>query len=158
MFFNELPSNTSAQVPLIIVGFGFTPAQSALFNVAKPLWGCVLLLVSAAMLYGTDLGTGYTCAISYLPCIIGGIIEVSIAINLVAICRSCIMLSTALLPMVKQSSLGRGDADLIIQAILSSRPFVGWNDYNRTYQEDLSHVLMCRCCSCRQYDFTRVSI
>lgn len=78
MFFNELPSNTSAQVPLIIVGFGFTPAQSALFNVAKPLWGCALLLVSAAMLYGTDLGTGYTCAISYLPCIIGGIIEVSL--------------------------------------------------------------------------------
>ncbi|OJJ08747.1 hypothetical protein ASPVEDRAFT_47920 [Aspergillus versicolor CBS 583.65] len=77
MFFNELPSNTSAQVPLIIVGFGFTPAQSALFNVAKPLWGCALLLASAAMLYGTDLGTGYTCAISYLPCIIGGIIELS---------------------------------------------------------------------------------
>ena len=78
MFFNELPNNTSQQVPLIIVGFGFTPAQSALFNIAKPLWGCVLILVSAAMLYGTNLGTGYTCAISYIPCIIGGIIEVSI--------------------------------------------------------------------------------
>lgn len=80
MFFNELPNNTSQQVPLIIVGFGFTPAQSALFNIAKPLWGCVLILVSAAMLYGTNLGTGYTCAISYIPCIIGGIIEVSICL------------------------------------------------------------------------------
>lgn len=78
MFFNELPSNTSAQTPLLIVGFGFTPAQSALFNVAKPLWGLVLLFVSAAMLYSTRLGTGYTCAISYIPCIIGGIIMVSI--------------------------------------------------------------------------------
>lgn len=78
MFFNELPNNTSQQVPLIIVGFGFTPAQSALFNIVKPLWGIVLLLVSAAMLYATRLGTGYTCALSYIPCIIGGIIEVRI--------------------------------------------------------------------------------
>lgn len=76
MFFNELPNNTSQQLPLIIVGFGFTPAESALFNIIKPLWGLVLILVSAAMLYGTRLGTGYTCALSYIPCLIGGIIEV----------------------------------------------------------------------------------
>lgn len=77
MFFNELPNNTSQQLPLIIVGFGFTPAQSALFNIAKPLWGSFLILVSAAMLYATNLGVGYTCAISYIPCFVGGIIEVS---------------------------------------------------------------------------------
>lgn len=77
MFFNELPNNISNQIPLIIVGFGFTPAQSALFNIAKPLWGMVLIFVSASLLYGTKLGTGYTCALSYIPCIIGGIIEVS---------------------------------------------------------------------------------
>lgn len=76
MFFNELPNNISNQIPLIIVGFGFTPAQSALFNIAKPLWGMVLIFVSASLLYGTKLGTGYTCALSYIPCIIGGIIEV----------------------------------------------------------------------------------
>lgn len=78
MFFNELPNNTSQQLPLIVVGFGFTPAESALFNIVKPLWGFVLILVSAAMLHGTRLGTGYTCAISYIPCFIGGIIEVSL--------------------------------------------------------------------------------
>lgn len=77
MFFNELPNNTSQQLPLIIVGFGFTPAESALFNIIKPLWGLILILVSAAMLYSTKLGTGYTCALSYIPCIIGGVIEVS---------------------------------------------------------------------------------
>ena len=76
MFFNELPNNTSQQLPLIIVGFGFTPAQSALFNIIKPLWGMILILMSAALLYGTRIGTGYTCAISYIPCLIGGIIEV----------------------------------------------------------------------------------
>lgn len=63
MFFNELPNNISNQIPLIIVGFGFTPAQSALFNIAKPLWGMVLIFVSASLLYGTKLGTGYTCAL-----------------------------------------------------------------------------------------------
>lgn len=78
MFFNELPNNTSQQLPLIIVGFGFTPAESALFNIAKPLIGSALILVSAWMLYSTNLGTGYTCAISYIPCFVGGIIEVSI--------------------------------------------------------------------------------
>jgi len=77
MFFNELPNNTSAQTPLILVGFGFTPAQSALFNIAKPLWGMILILVSAFLLYATNLGTGYTCALSYIPCLIGGIIELS---------------------------------------------------------------------------------
>ncbi|KAL4915240.1 major facilitator superfamily domain-containing protein [Aspergillus aurantiobrunneus] len=77
MFFNELPNNTSQQLPLIIVGFGFTAAESALFNIVKPLWGFILILVSAAMLYGTRLGTGYTCAISYMPCLIGGIIELA---------------------------------------------------------------------------------
>ncbi|GJC80852.1 thiamine pathway transporter THI73 [Colletotrichum liriopes] len=65
------------QLPLIIVGFGFTAAESALFNIAKPLIGSFLILVSAAMLYGTRLGTGYTCAISYIPCFVGGIIEIS---------------------------------------------------------------------------------
>ncbi|KAK7453067.1 hypothetical protein CaCOL14_005087 [Colletotrichum acutatum] len=77
MFFNELPNNTSQQLPLIIVGFGFTAAESALFNIAKPLIGSLLILVSAAMLYGTRLGTGYTCAISYIPCFVGGIIELA---------------------------------------------------------------------------------
>lgn len=77
MFFNELPNNTSQQLPLIIVGFGFTPAQSALFNIAKPLWGSFLILVSAAMLYATNLGVGYTCAISYIPCFAGGIMELA---------------------------------------------------------------------------------
>ncbi|KAJ6785667.1 hypothetical protein PWT90_00960 [Aphanocladium album] len=74
MFFNELPNNTSQQLPLILVGFGFTPAQSALFNIAKPLWGSFLICVSAAMLYKTNLGVGYTCAISYIPCFVGGLI------------------------------------------------------------------------------------
>ncbi|TWU72692.1 hypothetical protein ED733_003681 [Metarhizium rileyi] len=77
MFFNELPNNTSQQLPLILVGFGFTPAQSALFNIAKPLWGSFLIVVSAALLYGTELGVGYTCAISYIPCFVGGLIMVS---------------------------------------------------------------------------------
>lgn len=76
MFFNELPNNTSNQLPLILVGFGFTAAQSALFNIAKPLIGVLFILISAWLLYSTRLGTGYTCALSYLPCIIGGIIEV----------------------------------------------------------------------------------
>lgn len=76
MFFNELPNNTSQQLPLILVGFGFTPAQSALFNIAKPLWGSFLIVVSAAMLYASDLGVGYTCAISYIPCFVGGLIMV----------------------------------------------------------------------------------
>ncbi|KAI1382883.1 MFS general substrate transporter [Hypoxylon trugodes] len=75
MFFNELPNNTSQQLPLIIVGFGFTAAQSALFNIAKPLIGTFFILVSAWLLYSTNLGTGYTCAISYIPCFVGGIIE-----------------------------------------------------------------------------------
>lgn len=77
MFWNEIPNNTSQQLPLIIVGFGFTPAESALLNIAKPLWGSVLVLITAAMMYGTKLGTGYVCAISYLPCTIGGIIELT---------------------------------------------------------------------------------
>lgn len=76
MFWNEIPNNTSQQLPLIVVGFGFTPAESALLNIAKPVWGSVLVLITAAMMYGTKLGTGYVCAISYLPCTIGGIIEV----------------------------------------------------------------------------------
>lgn len=76
MFFNELPNNTPQQLPLIIVGFGFTEAESALFNIIKPIWGALLVLVSAAILYGTDLGVGYTCAISYIPCFVGGIIMV----------------------------------------------------------------------------------
>lgn len=77
MFFNELPNNTSQQLPLIVVGFGFTPAESALFNIIKPIWGFILIIGSATLLYSTRLGTGYTCAISYVPCFIGGIIEVS---------------------------------------------------------------------------------
>lgn len=77
MFFNELPNNTSQQLPLIVVGFGFTPAESALFNIIKPIWGFILIIGSATLLYSTRLGTGYTCAISYIPCFIGGIIEVS---------------------------------------------------------------------------------
>lgn len=76
MFFNELPNNTSQQLPLLLVDFGFTPAQSALFNIAKPLWGSFLILVSAAMLYTTNLGVGFTCAISYIPCFVGGLIMV----------------------------------------------------------------------------------
>lgn len=78
MFFNELPNNTSDQLPLIVVDFGFTPAESALLNIVRPLWGFVLILAAAAMLYGTNLGTGYTCALSYIPCFVGGIIEVSV--------------------------------------------------------------------------------
>lgn len=74
MFFNELPNNTSQQLPLIVVGFGFTPAESALFNIVKPIWGSILILASAAMLYATDLGVGLTCFISYIPCWVGGII------------------------------------------------------------------------------------
>lgn len=77
MFFNELPNNTSQQLPLIVVGFGFTPAESALFNIIKPIWGFILIIGSAVLLYSTRLGTGYTCAISYIPCFVGGIIEVS---------------------------------------------------------------------------------
>ncbi|OTA93991.1 hypothetical protein M434DRAFT_30498 [Hypoxylon sp. CO27-5] len=77
MFFNELPNNTSQQLPLIIVGFGFTAAQSALFNIAKPLMGTFFILLSAWMLYSTRLGTDYTCAISYIPCFVGGIIELA---------------------------------------------------------------------------------
>ncbi|KAJ5608036.1 hypothetical protein N7537_004655 [Penicillium hordei] len=77
MFFNELPNNTSQQLPLIIVGFGFTPAESALFNIIKPIWGLILILGSATLLYSTRLGTGYTCAISYIPCFVGGIIELA---------------------------------------------------------------------------------
>lgn len=77
MFFNELPNNTAQQIPLLLVGFGFSPAQSALFNIAKPLWGSFLIVVCAAMLYKTELGVGYTCAISYIPCVIGGVIMVS---------------------------------------------------------------------------------
>ncbi|KAI1140082.1 MFS general substrate transporter [Hypoxylon sp. FL0543] len=77
MFFNELPNNTSQQLPLIIVGFGFTAAQSALFNIAKPLIGTLFILLSAWLLYSTRLGTGYTCAISYIPCFVGGIIELA---------------------------------------------------------------------------------
>ncbi|OCF39485.1 hypothetical protein I317_06703 [Kwoniella heveanensis CBS 569] len=77
MFFNELPNNTSQQIPLLIVGYGFTPAQSALFNIAKPLWGSALVIGTAAMLFWTDLGMGYSCAISYIPCLIGGIIELA---------------------------------------------------------------------------------
>lgn len=76
MFFNELPNNTSQQLPLILVGFGFTPAESALLNTAKPLLGSIFLVISAFLLWRTNLGTGYTCALSYVPCIIGGIIEV----------------------------------------------------------------------------------
>lgn len=79
MFFNELPNNTSQQLPLIIVGFGFTEAESALFNIIKPIWGALLVLVSAALLYSTDLGVGYTCALSYIPCFVGGIIMVGFA-------------------------------------------------------------------------------
>ncbi|KAJ5282670.1 hypothetical protein N7497_002166, partial [Penicillium chrysogenum] len=77
MFFNELPNNTSQQLPLIVVGFGFTPAESALFNIIKPIWGFILIIGSATLLYSTRLGTGYTCAISYVPCFIGGIIELA---------------------------------------------------------------------------------
>ncbi|KAA8642774.1 putative allantoate permease of the major facilitator superfamily [Aspergillus tanneri] len=77
LFFNELPNNTSQQVPLLIVGFGFTAAESALFNIVKPLWGFVMVMVCAALLHGTRLGSGYTCALSYIPCIIGGFIELS---------------------------------------------------------------------------------
>ncbi|KAF4964899.1 hypothetical protein FSARC_7244 [Fusarium sarcochroum] len=77
MFFNELPNNTSQQLPLIVVGFGFTPAESALFNIVKPIWGSLLILVSAFMLYVTDLGVGLTCFISYIPCWVGGIIMVA---------------------------------------------------------------------------------
>lgn len=51
MFVNELPNNTSQQLPLILVGFGFTTAQTSLLNVVKPLWGMLLILVSAVMLY-----------------------------------------------------------------------------------------------------------
>ena len=76
MFFNELPNNPSQQLPLILVGFGFTPAESALLNTAKPLIGACFLVISAFLLWRTKLGTGYTCAISYLPCLIGGVIEV----------------------------------------------------------------------------------
>ena len=112
MFFNELPNNTSQQVPLVIVGFGFTPAQSALFNIAKPLWGCVLILVSAAMLYGTNLGTGYTCAISYIPCIIGGIIEVNI-FHRPSTYLVLLMHIIAFLPLVKQGSPSRGNTNFI---------------------------------------------
>ncbi|KAL4947674.1 hypothetical protein BDW69DRAFT_199468 [Aspergillus filifer] len=53
IFFNELPKNTSQKLPLIIVGFGFTAAESAL------------------------LGTGYTCAFSYIPCFFGSIFELA---------------------------------------------------------------------------------
>lgn len=77
MFFNELPNNTSQQLPLIIVGFGFTPAQSALFNIAKPLWGSFLICVTAFMIYATELGVGWTCAFSYIPCFVGGLIMVT---------------------------------------------------------------------------------
>lgn len=81
MFFNELPNNTSQQLPLVVVGFGFTPAESALFNIAKPIWGSILICASAAMLYATDLGVGYTCAISYVPCFVGGLIMVSLGVS-----------------------------------------------------------------------------
>ncbi|OCF44351.1 hypothetical protein I317_01796 [Kwoniella heveanensis CBS 569] len=77
MFFNELPNNTGAQLPLIVVGFGFTPAESALLNIVKPIWGSVLVCITALVLNTTNLGTGYVCAMSYIPCIVGGIIELS---------------------------------------------------------------------------------
>jgi len=81
MFFNEPPSNTSQQLLLIVVGFGLPPAESALFNIIKPFGGFILILGSVTLLYSTRLGKGYTCAISYIPCFIGGIIVVSL-INL----------------------------------------------------------------------------
>ncbi|WWC88910.1 uncharacterized protein L201_003825 [Kwoniella dendrophila CBS 6074] len=77
MFFNELPNNTSQQIPLLIVGDGFSPAESALFNIAKPIWGSVLVIATAGMLFYTNLGMGYSYAISYIPCLMGGIIELA---------------------------------------------------------------------------------
>ncbi|KAL4905613.1 major facilitator superfamily domain-containing protein [Aspergillus multicolor] len=53
MFLNDLPNNTSQQLPLIPVGFGFAPAESALFNIAKPLW--VSFWCSYQRLYYTAL-------------------------------------------------------------------------------------------------------
>jgi hypothetical protein len=34
----------------------------ALFNIIKPIWGFILIIGSATLLYSTRLGTGYTCA------------------------------------------------------------------------------------------------
>ncbi|KAG0157019.1 hypothetical protein PDIDSM_4202 [Penicillium digitatum] len=77
VFPSEEESLGATQLPLIVVGFGFTPAESALFNIIKPIWGFILIIVSALLLYSTRLGTGYTCAISYIPCFVGGIIELA---------------------------------------------------------------------------------
>ncbi|OCF56877.1 hypothetical protein L486_05732 [Kwoniella mangroviensis CBS 10435] len=72
MFFNELPNNTSQQIPLLIVGFGFTPAESALFNIAKPIWGSLLLAAprdnKIALVVGTQISTfkpSYLLALSW---------------------------------------------------------------------------------------------
>lgn len=154
MFFNELPNNTSQQLPLIIVGFGFTPAQSALFNIAKPLWGSFLILVSAAMLYATDLGVGYTCAISYIPCFVGGIIMVS---NRLLRNRGFAD-RAGRCTMVEQDRARCWHADIHLQAILPAWPLLGRHHNHWVHQEAVSHVNV-RCCSCCcKHDLPRVSL
>lgn len=128
MFFNELPNNTSQQLPLILVGFGFTPAQSALFNIAKPLWGSFLIIVSAAMLYHTELGVGYTCAISYIPCFVGGIIMVRKYIYLLKTPKANHLAGCC--AVVEQNCSRCGNTNLDLQAFISIRFGVGGNyDY-----------------------------
>jgi hypothetical protein len=155
MFFNELPNNTSQQLPLIVVGFGFTPAESALFNIAKPLIGSFLVLVSAAMLYATRLGTGYTCAISYIPCFVGGIIEVGDPHHIDFL--SYTDLDIARCTVVKQGCFGCWDANFHIQAVLPPEPVLGWHYNDRLHQEAHGSINLCRCCIRCQHDFSRVS-
>lgn len=146
MFFNELPNNTSQQLPLIIVGFGFTPAESALFNIIKPIWGLILILVSAAMLYSTRLGTGYTCALSYLPCVIGGIIEVSSSETLSSMTHLLKPQCLARCSLVQSCSPCCGNSDLHLQAILFVRVELGRNYNDRAYEKaHLDDILHSRC-------------
>lgn len=152
MFFNELPNNTSQQLPLIIVGFGFTEAESALFNIIKPIWGALLVLVSAALLYGTDLGVGYTCALSYIPCFVGGIIMVGFAYCAVFSTMADLRRSeTAFCALVEQSCACCWHTDLDVQAFVSSRPGLGRNNNNRLHQKTLRYVYLCGGGGCREH-------
>lgn len=141
MFFNELPNNTSQQLPLIIVGFGFTPAQSALFNIAKPLWGSFLICVTAFMIYATELGVGWTCAFSYIPCFVGGLIMVSRPRGALLLGWTTLMMrTTGHSPMVEQDRPRGRNADFYLQAFLPLGLVLGWDDDGWIYEEAHGYV------------------
>ncbi|KAM0754439.1 hypothetical protein T439DRAFT_113798 [Meredithblackwellia eburnea MCA 4105] len=79
VFLNQIPNNLTNQFSLLFVDYGLTTFQSTLLSIAFALPALVAQLGATVMLkYCKKLGIARVAAIWYIPCFVGGVLQLSL--------------------------------------------------------------------------------